>query len=237
MQKDEKKIPDFLQKLMDGCSTYTKTANQFWIALAFFSLVTIAPYINKDNLIEMPFGLGKFPPNKFYLLAFFVNAILVICFGSAFSQAIRARKLIQRSVDRIKRNYVFEGPVFLQDAVDVILYPAFNRMAPLAQVLQGRKQFFPEALQSPCAYRLIAYLYYLFLKILATAILYGFPGWALGISFYYSFHFMPPGWTIAKVFLWLMAGLAGITLTQLAVGDILYAVGVSRRILFKRRMT
>jgi hypothetical protein len=230
MQKDMKKIPDFLIKLMEGCSTYTKASNQYWIALAFFCLVTIAPSINKENLMEMPFGLGKFRPPDFYLLAFFVNAILVICFGSAFSQAIRARKLIQRAVDRLKRNYIFDGPVFLQDAVDVILYPAFNRVAPLAQALQAKSQFFPEALQVPRSQRLLAYGYYLFLKTLATAILYGFPGWALGVSFYHSLLYMAPGWAIAKVFIWLMAVLTGIILVQLSLGDVVYAVRVSKRI-------
>jgi hypothetical protein len=235
MQKDEKKIPDFLVKLMEGCSTYTKAANQFWIALAFFSLVAIAPSINKDYEMEMPFSLGRFKPSDFYPLAFFVNAILVICFGSAFSQAIRARKLIQRAVDRLQTHYIFEGPVYLQDVVDVVLYPALNRVAPLAQVWQGKNQFFPEALHVPRSQKVRAYIYYLFLKSLATAILYGFPGWALCVSFYHSLHYLAPGWTSPRVFIWLMALLAGITLVQLSVGDVVYAAGVSKRILSGKR--
>ncbi len=160
MPKEEKKIPDFLAKLMEGFSTYTKASNQYWTALIFFCLVAIAPSINKDNVVEMPFNLGKFKTSDFYLLVFFVNAILVICFGSAFSQAIRARKLIQRAVDQLKKDYIFDGQVYLQDAVDVILYPALNRVAPLAQVWQGKSQFFPEAHELSRSKRLIAYGYY-----------------------------------------------------------------------------
>lgn len=234
MSNEEKKIPDFLVKLMEGCSIYTKASNQYWTALAFFCLVSIAPAISKDNVVEMPFSLGKFKTSDFYLLVFFVNAILVICFGSAFSQAIRARKLIQRAVDYLKLDYIFDGQVYLQDAVDVILYPALNRVAPLAQVWQGKSQFFPEAQKLSRSKRLWAYGYYIFLKALATAILYGFPGWALGDSFYYSLLYMAPGCTITKIFMWLMAVLASITVLQLSIGDVVYAIGVSKRILSRK---
>jgi len=231
--KDEKKIPDYLVQLMEGCSSYTKVANQFWIALAFFSLVAIFPSM-KENKIEMPFSLGHYTLPVFYELAFFVNAILVICFGSAFSQAMRARKLVQRAADNLKEEYTFPGPVYLQDIIDTMLYPALNRVSPLAQSLQGKHQFFPEVNLVPYSKRKKAFWIYFSMKVMAIIVMYAFPGFAVGLAFYRSLRYSTSLMFCAILFMSLLAFFAGFSLVYLAKEDIVYAWNVRKRVLLEK---
>ena len=71
-------------------------------------------------------------------------SILIISFGSSFSQGVRASALIQRAVDKLKDEYIFYDNIYLRDITDTLFHPSLNRVAPLAQALQGKNQFYPE---------------------------------------------------------------------------------------------
>jgi hypothetical protein len=233
MSADEKKIPEYLQKLIDGCSTYVKISIQFWIPLAFFSVVTLAPSIDKEGKFNMPLGFGAFDKQNFYLFSFLISGTFIIGFGSAFAQAMRARKLVQRVVETLKYKMVFNGNVYLEDVVDTLLYPALNRVAPLVQVLHGKKQFFPEAKDVSMAKNWLAGIYYILLKVLSVLILYAFPAESLIVAYR---SFITSAHSITLIVLIDVMGLFSvISLVTLCFLDVKYAVGAFKRIVGRTR--
>lgn len=227
---EEVKMPDYLNKLMEGCSTYAKVATQFWVTTALISIITISPIKLENGKNQMPFNLGVVADNDFYPFTFTAISLLIICFGSAICQSIRTRVLIQRAINQLKATHIFDGYIYLQDIVDAVLYPALNRVGPLAQVLHGKKQFFPEAKTASLLSRIFSGIYYVSLKLVATFALYGLPFYALITSFKRIYNSPTKLWQIPRFVFWIIGVFAIIILVQLFVLDILYTIGAWKRI-------
>jgi len=234
MEKKEIDIPDFLVKLVEGCSTYNKVSTNFWLAIALFSIISLSPTKTDTGTIKMPFDLGEFSQTDFYPLTFLIISLLIICFGSTFSQAMRTRKLIQRTIDDIKDEQIFKGNIYLQDIIDAIIHPSLNRVAPLAQILQGENQFFPEALKRSRNQKIRLSVYYILLKSITWIVLYFFPAYSLIISFSRSNLFKDVTWHIPPFFFYIVGLFAIFILSQLFISDILFAKNVIRKGIFKR---
>ena len=184
-KRGEPKIPDYFLKLVDGCSFYTKLSNQYWIVVAFFSIFAIFPSL-KDGYVELPFSLGRYEESVYSEVAFFFVGVSIVCFTATFAQALRARRLVQRAADAIVDQCILPGPVYLQDAMGILLHPSFTRVSPIAHTLQFKKRFFPEAAELPIRKRERGFWFYFGLKMIAVLVVCIFPGFALGYSFYSS---------------------------------------------------
>lgn len=134
---------DVIKDLSEGYSTQSETANRFWVLLIVASVVTFTGRPEKDSgLIELPFTLGKVDIIDFYSIMIILICVLSIAFSSAMIQAIRGRELIQKVINGMSNSELMVQGVHVQDIVDASLKPTFNRVAPLAQYLRGKNQFF-----------------------------------------------------------------------------------------------
>lgn len=227
---EEPKIPDYFSKLLEGCSAYAKLAAQFWIPTAVISILTISPVKLPNGKNQLPFNLGEVSDNDFYPFTFTVISLLLICFGSTICQAIRTRVLIQRAIKQLKETHIFNNCIYLQDLVDGVLYPALNRVAPLAQVLHGKKQFFPEAATASLLSRILTSTYYTMLKMVVTIAIYGLPSYALIVSFFRIYKSHTKLWQIPSFIFWTIGCFAIIILFELFVLEILYTIDTWKRI-------
>jgi len=230
MSNNENKFPDSLQKLIEGCSTYFKVSISFWIALAFFSIIIIIPTENDKHLIKLPFNIGEIDKASFYQFTNLVIGILLIAFGSAFCQAIRSRKLIQIAISKISDKYSFGNDIHIQDIVDSMIYPSLSRVAPLAQSLLGKNQFFSKTDKASLGLRRFSTIYYIILKILSIIVIYLFPGYSLLRSFFEGNLYM---WdqTLLPILFWVVNLISTLILVQLFFMDVSYIRGVLKRII------
>src|SRR3954465_8109138 len=105
MEKAQNNFPQAIGPLAEGCSTYFKVSINFWIALAFFSIIVVIPTETDKHQIKLPFNIGDVDKASFYPFSSLAISILLIAFGSAFCQAIRIRMLIQKIIRDVKDKY------------------------------------------------------------------------------------------------------------------------------------
>lgn len=236
MPDKQDQIPDYLIKLIDGCNSYIKIASNFWLTLAAFSIIAISPTKTNDSKIEMPLGLGLFEEINFYPLIFIIIALLIMCYGSTMSQALRGRKLIQRVVNNLPSSdkTICKESTHIQDIVDILIHPSLNRVAPLAQIMQGEKQFLPESNTIPVNKKKLYSLYYLFLKLIATLVIYFVPGYALFITFFNSNVHSEGAWGLPTYIFWIFTIIAFLILLQLLILEIEYTFNAYNKIKKKR---
>jgi hypothetical protein len=218
------KMPEHLLKLVEGLSTYNKVVIQFWLAIAFFSILAISPTFDNDK-VKMLSALPDLPKEQLYPFAFVVICILIIGFGSAVCQAFRSRKLMQRVIDVNEKKYIVQDKIFLQDIIDSMSYPALNRVAPLAQILYGQNQFFPDTKNVSKSRRILVRVYYTLLKTFATIIMYGLPIYALLVSIL-SMYCKDRVWGLPIWIFWALGVFAVGILIELLIVDINYTFGV-----------
>jgi hypothetical protein len=230
--EDDKKIPDFLVQLIIGCSTSFKTANNFWIALVTFSVIAISPTKTNDGKYTLPINLGSFQESDFYPLVFTIISLIIICYGSVFAQALRSSKLVYRAVTDLKNSHVFIGNIHIQDVVDAMIYPTINRVAPIAQLLQGKDQFFPEANNRSKIKSFVSFSYYAILKLVTILVRLIFPAYALIVSFIRSKYFSNSVWQIPSIFFVIIGLFALIIIIQLVLYDIVHIWRIYKRLVF-----
>jgi hypothetical protein len=179
-----------IEKLADGYSTQSKTANQFWIALLISSIIALTgtgtistttkatepakmdtahitntitapaavtdttfaaktgagpakadavPIKKKEKkLWKLPFSLGEVSSDNFHLICIILIITLLIAFSSAMLQAIRVRMLIQKCINRMDKDDQYIHGVHIQDYVDSILTPTYNRTGPISMFILGK---------------------------------------------------------------------------------------------------
>jgi len=231
MDEVEKKIPEFLLKIIEGHSIFHKVYIKFWVTLATFSLIILVPTETKDG-ISLPFELGSYKKEDFYPLGFIIISILVICFGSTFSQSFRMSKLLHRAIEKVKNDYIYYDTIYLQDIVDGLIYPSLTRVAPLAQLSQGKYQFFPENKNIPYFRKVLATIYYTFLKVIAISVMHLLPAWALYISFSRGIYHKKELLLNLPIFVFWILGIASfMILAQLMFEDIRFTTRVWKRLL------
>jgi len=224
---------DIILKISDGYSTQSKIANQFWLILVIYCIITLlatGSQANK-NLIELPFSLGKVKTFDFYQLNIILISILSISFTSAMIQVIRTRKLIQKMIDGLTDKNIISN-IHIQDYLDSTFSPTYNRVAPISQYLLGKNQFFNEGTPNKFI-KNISSIFYVLLKLTTFVVLYFLPFFSL----YRCWSFILKNqhsdseiliYTWVLIFVTLMAF---ISIVILFVGDLKYLRIVLKRLL------
>lgn len=240
VEKNNDAIPEFLIQMTTGLSGHIKSASRLWLGLAIISIVTISSTINIQELkepeqnisqktnkeISLPFSLGKIHRNEFYPFSASLLSILIIAFGAAQAQSIRSRKMLNKALREMKTIIKLPGGCDIRDSIDVISVNSINRTVPLAQLLLGKYQFYPEKNHQNCILKFIAVLYQIVLKLVSYLVVYCLPGYALFIAFYYGklFEKTTTLWGLPIIMLWFVAIIGAVILIQLLLLEILYAV-------------
>lgn len=221
---------ELIKDLSEGYSAQSQTANRFWVLLIVASIVTLTGRAEKDSgLIELPFTLGKVSIIDFYSIMIILISVLSIAFASAMIQAIRARKLIQNVIDSIPELNRYIGGIHIQDIVDVTLKPTFNRVAPIAQYLHGKDQFF-DGKKKPGT-KIVAVVVYTFLKVITFIFIYLIPFYSInkGLTAINS-ESAGTSFIFPKFLLIILIALAILSSLILFFGDLKYLVRVNNRI-------
>ncbi len=231
----EKKIPEFLLKIVEGYSTYNKVYIKYWMAIALLSLVIIVSTNTKNKVeVTLPFDIGTLDRDSFYPFAFAILAILVICFGSTFSQSFRSSKLMYRAVEKLEDDYIFFDRIYLRDIIDCLYYPSLTRVAPLSQLARGKYQFFPESKHTPKFLGFITTIYYVLLKIVAISVMYLLPAAALLLSFFKGIWGKKNALLNIPIFVfWVFGVTSMVILIQLLIEDLSFLSNVSKLLLGK----
>lgn len=182
MQRETLPNLGIIEKLASGYSNIAKIANQFWLTLMIFSMVAMISKHNENNQLRLPFGLGEANTSDFYAISLVVICILVIAFTSTMIQSIRIRKLIQLEIDSIEEKDKYISKIHIQDFVDSILSPTFNKVAPISQFLLGNDQFLSKE-RPKIQHKRIPVVFYLLLKITGFVFIYLIPLYSIFLSF------------------------------------------------------
>jgi len=169
-----------VRELADGVSTQAHVANSAWIALMTVALLAVLPRAPADHGdVSLPFSLGQVDQNWFQTVVFCILLVLSIAFASAHAQQVRALKLAHSTIDSLGKGLPTNGQIYLREGFDMWSKPSLIRVAPLAQSLKGKYQFFPESQNCPTWLRLASVVYYVLLKLASLIVYFGLPSWAL----------------------------------------------------------
>jgi hypothetical protein len=160
--------------LADAVSTQAQVANKAWFALMTVALFAVLPReVGAAATVKLPFGLDTVPVSSFYLVVYPLMVILVIAFSSAHAQQITAQTDAQDILDDLAREHT--GQIQPRTWFDMWKKPSLNRVGPLPMSLN---QLFPRWMNKTFR-RIAVRFYYAVLKIVALAIYFPFPLYAL----------------------------------------------------------
>lgn len=225
---------ELIENLCTGYSTQSKTANQFWLALIISSVIALTGRIESkgmptDSLIQLPFTLGGVNAADFYTISIILISVLLIAFDAAMIQAIRARMLIQKGIEQLEPKYIHG--IHIQDYVDSRLAPTYNRVAPIAQFLSGKKQFFEPGVKQGALAKRVGVVFYFLLKAITYFLMYGIPLFAVCRCWNTLKQTTEPGQLqIPELVLGIVILFAIISTVILLWGDIRYLYRVIKRI-------
>ncbi len=143
-----------------------------------------------DGTISLPWNIGDVSPAWFHTIAFFILAVLAIFFAAAHAQQIRAQILAQEVIELL----INQGPsevVHPRELFDMLRTPSLSRVAPLAQLLRGKYQFYSSSGDCPTWLRLLSVGYYASLKLVSYIVFFLLPVWALWRAYIVAVF---PGW-------------------------------------------
>jgi hypothetical protein len=218
---------EVIKELSEGYSRQSKTSNQFWITLIIASIITITAQPDTNNLVELPFTLGKVKTVDFYSIVLILICVLSIAYASAMIQAIRARKLIQKVIDNMDEKFYYS--VHIQDILDCMLIPTYNRVAPISQFLLGKNQFYGELNPNKYLIKLIT-VFYVILKITTYIFLYIVPVYSILLSWDKICAYESDSIIIKPYFLIGLIVISLIVLLIVIIGDLKYLWIVIKRI-------
>ncbi|MFH1726452.1 MAG: hypothetical protein ABII00_17720 [Elusimicrobiota bacterium] len=168
-----------IKDLASAVSTQARVANRLWLTLmtvVVFTLLQLTGAGQQTQGIALPLGLGSVSPETLYPVLFSLLIILSVAFASAHAQQVRARKLAEGYIGSLSE--VAEKP-HPREFFDMLCQPSVIRVAPLAQSLRGKYQFFATAAACPDWLWWTSAAYYVLLKASAILIYFLVPGWAL----------------------------------------------------------
>ena len=224
-------VPEILKQLSQGFSTQAKVAAKYWIALAIASTLTVMA-TPKEGYLTLPFFSVSVTIGDFYPFVFILLSLLVIGYGSANSQAIRTRILIQRYIDNSAHKFISDADIHVQDLFDSTISPSLARVAPLAQILLGKNQFYSRTSTPPTWKSIVLGGYFAVLRVVGLLAIEVFPAYALIVSVNKG-NLSSPAATplnIPVYFFWFVGGVAFLILIQTFILDISYAIRSVRRI-------
>lgn len=173
-QEKEEEYLKRAKTLADAVSTQAQVANKAWFAMMTVALFATLPReIGSTNTLKLPFGLDSVPASSFYLVAYPLMVILVIAFSSAHAQQIAAQNDAQDILNHLARGH--GSQIQPRTWFDMWRKPSLNRVGPLPMSL---KYIFPEGMNHKLGKVLVRF-YYAVLKIVALAIYFVFPLYAL----------------------------------------------------------
>ncbi len=223
---DQTEWHDLVKDLAGAVSTQAHVANRAWLALITVALFAVLPHVpDRHGNISLPFNLGDVDQVWFHAIAFSLLIVLTIFFAAAHAQQVRAQKLAQSVVDSIAADHKSADVVHPRELFDMLRTPSLNRVAPLAQLLRGKYQFYSTARSCPRWLTLLSVIYYGLLKVVSLIVFFGLPIWAL----WRAYCILPVvGWLrIALVIGGLLAGLA---LVQVSLSDTVYMTKILRHL-------
>jgi hypothetical protein len=224
-RKRSNKIPELFRQLSEGFSKQQKFAANCWIALAVVSTLTVMPK-PMNGSVKLPFFLTEVPIGDFYPFALVLLSLFVISYGSATCQAVRARMLIQKYIDKSRHKFLSPAQLHIQDIFDSIVPANINRVAPLAQILLGKHQFFSEIAERPVGRLIISVIYFILLRLVGILVIEIFPFYALLVAFFKGnlFSCVAKPWNIPVYFFWFLSFVAFLVLLELLCLDVAYAL-------------
>jgi hypothetical protein len=199
-----------VKEFATAVSTQAQVANRIWLGLMTVALIALLPRESASpGKLDLPFSLGKVDGETFSVIVSSMLVVLTIAFSSAYAQQSRAHRSAQSFLDSISGDAKQYGGVYPRGWFDMLRLPTLNRVAPLPQSLGN---IWP---------KFVRICYYLLLRLAAMAVFFGLPAYAL---FREREKTLPVGalWWIITV----AAALAGFTLLQVLVSDLIHTITV-----------
>ncbi|MFT3911428.1 MAG: hypothetical protein QM737_18540 [Ferruginibacter sp.] len=222
---------EFIEKMSAGYSTQSKTANTFWLVLIISSIVALIGRKDENNLIDLPFTLGKVISMDFYSVSLIIISVVAIVFSAAMAQMLRTRMLIQKVIDDLSEKEKYIGKIHIQDFFDSIATPNYTRVAPISQFMLGKNQFFGTGKPNKFL-KFFATFFYIILKLTVFGFLYFVPIIAVNRCWInLDFTASNSSIHVSKLLLIFITVLAAISMVILLIGDIKSIARVSRRIM------
>jgi len=213
-----------VKELAVAVSTQAQVANRYWLTLMTVALFALLPRIAgpEAGTITLPFGLGAVESASLNPILFGLLIVLAVAFAAAHAQQVRAQKLAQRYIDDLQPA---PGQLHPRELFDMLRQPSVIRVAPLAQSLRGRFQFYATANECPAHLWWISVVYYGLLKVASIAVYFLLPWWAI-VSVAASLH----NTTSRAAVIVVPALAASVVLLQVMVADLVYTWQVLKRL-------
>ena len=186
MATTDKPADEVIEKLAKAVSTQAEVANRIWLGLvtvAIFGLLPRAPIEKSPGFLDLPFGLGSVEAVSFHLITFLMIVVLAIAFSAAHAQQIRAQTLAQEFINTLPNHATGTLGMHPRELFDLLRLPSLNRVAPLAQLLRGRFQFYRSRTSCPRWLKIVTTLYYIPLKLTSMVVFFGLPAFSLYHSY------------------------------------------------------
>lgn len=223
IEQDSKTFEEF-KELTSAVSTQAQVSNRYWLGLMTVAVVSLLPVTPSNAGVPLPFGLHSVPTASYYLVLYVMLIVLTIAFSTGHAQQVRAQILAQSFIDRLPHGYEF-GHANPRDLYDNLRLPSFNRVAPLAQLLRGKYQFYGGEAPCPRHRRIASTIYYVLLKIVSLVVYFGVPAIALCHTFWKT----PVTPSVYRFALGAGGTIALFTLGQILYTDAKYSIGAIRR--------
>jgi len=223
---DERERRALVKELAGAVSVQAQVANRAWLSLITVALFAVLPRVpTKDGNVSLPFSLGEVDPIWFHAVVFFILVVLTIFFAAAHAQQVRAQKLAQTVVDSLGADRTSDDSVHPRELFDMLRVPSLNRVAPLAQMLMGRYQFYATVGRCPKWLRVVSVSYYGLVKLVALVVFFGLPVWAL----WHAYGMVSLAGCL-RVALAAGGSVAGVTLVQVLITDAIYMSEILRHL-------
>lgn len=210
---------ELVRTLAQAVSEQAQVANRTWIALVSVSVYGSLPH--RSDVVALPFGLGDASREWFYVVICLLLAVLSVAYAAAQAQQSRAHRLAQFQLSSRGNALISGTHLHPRDLFDSLRVPSLSRVAPLPQLLQGRKAFYSTGMSVSRVRRRLATLYYYSLKLLTWLVFYVAPGAALWGAFGKA---EVDGWQ--SCVLATFAVVASLALLQVLADDVVYVQGV-----------
>jgi hypothetical protein len=171
-----------VKELASAASTQTQVSNRSWLALIAVSVIAVLPRVQGSEF-TLPLGLGPVSASWFHFVMFSLLVVLSIAFAAAHAQQVRAQRLANYALTELGDQPLNELKIHPRDLFDALRIPSVNRIAPIAQLLQGMDAFYGSETRPPNWRRRTSVVYYLALKTASWLVYFGFPLLALWLSF------------------------------------------------------
>ena len=197
-------------------STQAHVSNRIWIGLVTVAVISFLPQAAASG--EIPFGLGKVPATSFHLVVFALLIVLTIAFASAHAQQVRAQNLAYHFIDSLPSGFEVAG-MHPRELLDMLRVPSVNRVAPLAQSLRLKYQFYKTKEACPTVLVFGTTVWYALLKAVGVIVYFGVPAFAL----VYNYMRIDESSFIWRVLMHFCGSIALLSLLQVLLTDLWYA--------------